>query len=157
MSSEDSSSYCSDSDDDDYDGGGGGRRLDIPHSALTEVQDYAQAYAPLDTDVLGQDSSGDDDDDFFLDAAFSGKKGGRGGTCSPQAIAPSLACPRPAHACVWLQAERGEARETSYMLFDFRHGPEQWPEVCNAARLRRPHAAGERPGGRADGEAMCMC
>jgi hypothetical protein len=120
------------------------------------VQDYAQAYAPLDTDVLGQDSSGDDDDDFLLDAAFSGKKGGRGGTCSPQAIAPSLACPRPAHACVWLQAERGEARETSYMLFDFRHGPEQWPEVCNAARLRRPHAAEERPRGRADGD-MCMC
>ena len=73
MSSEDSSSYCSDSDDDDYDGGGGGRRLDIPHSALTEVQDYAQAYAPLDTDVLGQDSSGDDDDDFlpFFGSNFS--------------------------------------------------------------------------------------
>lgn len=103
MGSDRSSSYCSDSDDDDYDGDGGGRRLDIPHSALTEVQDYAQAFAPLDADVLGQDSSGDDDDDFLLDAAFSGKKGVRGGTCSPQAIAPRLACPRPSHTCVGVQ------------------------------------------------------
>lgn len=157
MSSEESSSYCSDSDDDDYDGGGGGRRLDIPHSVLTEVQDYAQAYAPLDADVLGQDSSGDDDEDFLLDATFSGKKGGRGGTCSPQAIAPRLACPRPAYSCVCVQAERGgEARETSYMFFDFRHGPEQWPEVCNATRLRWPHAAEARPGGGRMGR-PCAC
>ncbi len=148
-----SSSYRSESDDEDYDDGAGpGRRFDIPHSALTEVHDYAQAYAPLDADVLGDDSSDPDDDDLFLDAAISGKKGPRGGACS----LPAAACSPPATVPIRLRrcrepaarprsrsqrvrapAERdGETRETSYMLFDFRHGPDQWPEVRHAAGLR---------------------
>lgn len=95
-----SSSYCSDSDDEDYDDGAGPGRFQTGTgaSALAEVHDYAQAYAPLDTDVLGDDSSDPDDDDFFLDAAISGKKGARGGACSPPAH-----CVLPARHC----ADRG--------------------------------------------------
>lgn len=102
-----SSSYCSDSDDEDYDDGAGPGRFQTGTgaSALAEVHDYAQAYAPLDTDVLGDDSSDPDDDDFFLDAAISGKKGARGGACSP----PATACFPPATAPIGVRRCREPA------------------------------------------------
>ena len=80
MSSIESSEYGTESDE-DYEGhAGGGRRLEMRQSA-SEVNDYAQAYASLDNDVLGDDSDDGEDDDFFLDTTMPGKRQSRGGKC----------------------------------------------------------------------------
>jgi hypothetical protein len=140
MSSEDSSAY-SDSEDEDYDCNGrpSRSRLDT-RQAPGDVQDYAQMYARLDDDVLGEESEDDGDEIDLFDSGISGKKGTRGGTSACYArrvvsLRDCFAC----CACVSLfsldlthdgAGERdGELRETPYMFFDFRHGPSQWPEV----------------------------
>jgi hypothetical protein len=59
-----------------------------PQTNTRDVQDYAQAYALLDDDVLGDQSSDEGEEDFFLGEGMTSKKASRGGSL----LFPSVCC-----------------------------------------------------------------
>jgi len=71
--------------DEDYDCNGRsyGRARDGRPEIRTnarDVQDYAQTYALLDDDVLGDQTSDEGEEDFFLGEGMTSKKASRGGS-----------------------------------------------------------------------------
>ena len=78
-------------DEEDYDCNGrsyGRTSQSRPQANTRDVQDYAQAYAPLDDDVLGDQSSDEGEEDFFLGEGMTSKKASRGGSL----LFPSVCC-----------------------------------------------------------------